>query len=70
MQHHQEYEIRIVNMSLGDDESVSYKQSEVDRLAEQLIEEGIVVVAAVGNDENGAIKATGQFTQCNCGRWY
>ena len=26
------------------------------RLAEQLVEEGIVVVAAVGNDENGVIK--------------
>ena len=56
MQHHQEYGIRIVNMSISDDEAISYKQSEVDRLAEQLVEEGIVVVAAVGNDENGMIK--------------
>jgi len=43
-------------MSLGDDEVISYKQSEVDRLTELLIEKGIVIVAAVGNDENGAIK--------------
>ncbi len=50
------YGIRIVNMSLGDDEPISYKRSEVDRLAEALVEKGIVVVAAVGNDENGSIK--------------
>ena len=56
LQHHREYGIRIVNMSISDDEPVSYKQSEVDRLVEQLIDEGIVVVAAVGNDENGSIK--------------
>ena len=56
LQHHREYGIRIVNMSISDDEAVSYKQSEVDRLAEQLVEEGIIVVAAVGNDENGSIK--------------
>jgi serine protease AprX len=43
-------------MSLGDDEAISFKQSEIDKLAEQLIEKGIVIVAAVGNDETGAIK--------------
>jgi serine protease AprX len=53
---HEQYNIRIVNMSLGDDAAISYKQSEVDQLAEQLVEKGIVVVAAVGNDEHGAIK--------------
>jgi len=53
---HEQYNIRIVNMSLGDDAAVSYKQSEVDQLAEQLVENGIVVVAAVGNDEHGTIK--------------
>lgn len=57
LQHHRDYDIRIVNISLGDDDIVSYKQSKVDRLAEQLIDEGIAVVAAVGNDENGVIKA-------------
>jgi serine protease AprX len=56
LQHHREYGIRIVNMSISDDEAISYKQSEVDRLAEQLVEEGVVVVAAVGNDEKGVIK--------------
>ena len=52
----EKYDIRIVNMSLGDDAPASYKQSEVDQLAEQLVRNGIVVVAAVGNDENGVIK--------------
>ncbi len=56
LQHHRKYNIRIVNMSLGDDEVISYTQSEVDRLAEQLIEKGIVIVAAVGNDVNGMIR--------------
>jgi serine protease AprX len=56
LQHYKKYDIRIVNMSLGDDAATSYKQSEIDKLAEQLVELGIVVVAAVGNDEHGAIK--------------
>ena len=54
--HYTEYNIRVVNMSLGADEAVSYKQSEIDKLAEELIELGISVVAAVGNDESGLIK--------------
>ena len=53
---YKKYDIRIVNMSLGDDNATSYKQSEIDKLAAQLVEKGIVVVAAVGNDENGLIK--------------
>jgi serine protease AprX len=56
LNNHEKYNIRIVNMSLGDDEVISYKQSEVDRLTEKLIKKGIVIVAAVGNDETGAIK--------------
>jgi len=55
LENHEAYNIRIVNMSLGDDELVSYKASRVDRLAEALIEKNIVVVAAVGNNENGNI---------------
>ncbi|HZE84524.1 MAG TPA: S8 family serine peptidase, partial [Puia sp.] len=54
--HHDQYGIRIVNMSLGGDEEGSYKDSRVDQLAEALIAEGIVVVAAVGNDEYGAVR--------------
>ncbi|MEO8772573.1 MAG: S8 family serine peptidase [Ferruginibacter sp.] len=56
LQNHEAYNIRIVNVSLGDDIIESYKASAVDQLAEQIIEKGIVIVAAVGNDENGIIK--------------
>jgi serine protease AprX len=56
LENHEEHNISIVNISLGGDETVSYKQSEIDNLAEQLIKKGIVVVAAVGNDERTAIK--------------
>lgn len=56
LENHHNYDIRIVNMSVGDDITGSYKQSEVDNLCEQLIEEGITIVAAVGNDQNGTIK--------------
>lgn len=54
--HHREYDIKIVNMSLGGDEALSYHDSAIDRLAEQLIAAGITIVAAVGNDEEAAIK--------------
>ncbi|MEP7232409.1 MAG: S8 family serine peptidase [Ginsengibacter sp.] len=53
---HKEYDIRIVNLSISDDVTGSYSESEVDKLAEQLIEKGIVVVAGVGNDEKGTLK--------------
>ncbi len=56
LENHDTYNIRIANISLGDDVIGSYKESKVDQLAEQLIEKGITIVAAVGNDENGMIK--------------
>jgi serine protease AprX len=56
LQNQRKYNIRVVNMSLGDDEPVSFRESEVDRLAEKLIAEGVVIVAAAGNDESGKIK--------------
>lgn len=52
----EKYNIRIVNMSLGDDFTGSYKESEVDQLAEQLFEKGVIIVAAAGNDQYGTIK--------------
>lgn len=55
-ENHQKYNIRIVNISVGADEAISYKQSEVARLAENLIDNGITIIAAVGNDEHGSIK--------------
>jgi serine protease AprX len=54
--HHKDYGIRIVNMSLGDDEAISYKLSETARLCEKLVAAGVVVVAAAGNDINGNVK--------------
>lgn len=57
LDHHHEYGIRVINISLGADESGPYQQSEVDRLAEQLMAQGLIIVAAVGNDEYGLVKA-------------
>ena len=51
LENHRAMGIRIINLSLSDDESGSYKDSKVDQLAEALIAEGIIIVAAVGNDE-------------------
>ncbi len=56
LKNYKKYDIRIVNMSLGDDEPISYQQSEIDRLAEELTDKGIIIVAAAGNDPNGSIK--------------
>ncbi len=50
------FDIRIINMSLGDDVKGVWVNSEVDLLAEALIEKGITIVAAVGNDDKAAIK--------------
>lgn len=55
LENHRQYDIRIVNLSLAGDEINSYKESRIDQLAEALINEGITVVAAVGNHEQGAI---------------
>ena len=56
LDHHQEYMIRVVSISLGDDLPLSNKESVVSQLAEKLIEAGVVVVAAAGNDLNGQLK--------------
>jgi serine protease AprX len=56
MKNHKQYNIRIINMSLGDDATGSWKNSKVDILAEKLIETGITIVAAVGNDDRAAVK--------------
>ncbi len=62
LNNHKKYNIRIVNMSLGDDMPTSIRHSEVNKLAEQLEVNGIVVVAAVGNDEHGDIKPPANST--------
>jgi serine protease AprX len=53
---HLNYNIRIVNMSVGADENIGYHESLIDQLAEQLIREGIHIVAAAGNDTEATIK--------------
>ena len=53
---YKKYDIQVINMSLGDDASGSWKNSKVDLLAEKLIEKGITIVAAVGNDNSASIK--------------
>ncbi len=54
--HHQKYSIRIVSISVGADLTESHDENEINELAEELIKNGIVVVAAVGNDVNGQLK--------------
>ena len=56
-ENHAAYGIRIINLSISGDEAGSYKEDRVDQLAESLIAEGIVIVAAIGNDEHGAIRS-------------
>ncbi|MGH9882584.1 MAG: S8 family serine peptidase, partial [Pyrinomonadaceae bacterium] len=48
----QRYNIRVLNISLGGDEDVSYSRSVIDQAAEEAIRQGIVVVAAAGNSGN------------------
>lgn len=49
LENREKFNIRVVNMSLGGDENVSYRQSEIDQLAEQVVAAGVVVVVAAGN---------------------
>lgn len=53
----EKYNIKIINLSVTDDDEIPYKESKIDLAAEEAIEKGIVVVAAVGNDLNAKIKA-------------
>jgi serine protease AprX len=48
-EHKQKYGIRIISISVGDDEPASLSESPVDQEAERAVQEGIVVVAAAGN---------------------
>ena len=51
LENHEFKGIRIVNISLGADETGSHKNSRVDKLCELLIANGVTIVAAAGNDE-------------------
>lgn len=56
LKHHRKYDIRIVSISIGDDEPLATKDSIVSQLAEEMTQAGIIVVAAAGNDLNGQLK--------------
>ena len=56
LDNHQEYDIKIVNLSVSDDEPTSYHLSEIDQLAKALEDAEIHVVAAAGNDPNTSLK--------------
>lgn len=53
---HQQYGIRIINMSIGDDEAIPASRSEINRQIGILEKLGLVVVAAAGNDSSAPIK--------------
>lgn len=46
----QKYGIRIISMSVADDEPAGLKESPVDQAVEEAVSKGIVVVTAVGNN--------------------
>lgn len=50
LEHHEAYNIRIVNISLGEGREQSYLDNALDQMAEALVQAGIVVVVAAGND--------------------
>jgi serine protease AprX len=56
LDHHREFAVRIVSISLSDDQPLANNDSVVSQLAEKLIAQGIIVVAAAGNDLNGQLK--------------
>ncbi|MBK8809481.1 MAG: S8 family serine peptidase [Acidobacteria bacterium] len=45
----EKFDIRIVNMSLGGDMDESTHESRINRLAEKLVEKGVIVTVAAGN---------------------
>lgn len=49
IQNKERYNIRVVSISLGGDQDVSYRRNAVDMAAEDAVEAGLVVVVAAGN---------------------
>ncbi|MBX7220254.1 MAG: S8 family serine peptidase [Blastocatellia bacterium] len=49
IENREKYNIRIVNISLGGDADVSYKENIVDLAAEEAVKLGLVIVVAAGN---------------------
>jgi len=52
IENREQYNIRVLNISLGGDEDVPCSKSIIDQAAEEAIKQGIVVVAAAGNSGN------------------
>jgi serine protease AprX len=50
------YRIRIINLSVYDDATISWKNSAIDKAVERAVGKGISVVAAAGNDPNAPIR--------------
>ncbi|MBI3817296.1 MAG: S8 family serine peptidase [Planctomycetes bacterium] len=49
LNHYSEYQIKVVNLSVGGDEPAPSKENRLDRMAARAVKSGIVVVAAAGN---------------------
>jgi serine protease AprX len=49
LSHHQQYNIRVVNVSCGGDYECSYLEDDLCQAAESLVRAGVVVVCAAGN---------------------
>jgi serine protease AprX len=54
--HRDAYNIRIINLSVTDDEPTPFRDSIVDAAAEEAFKAGIVLVAAVGNEPGASVK--------------
>jgi len=54
-EHRKQYDIRVISISVGGDEPSPLTDSPVDQEAEQAVREGIIVVAAVGNNPDRPI---------------
>jgi serine protease AprX len=50
IEHARQYNIRIISLSVADDEPASINASPVNQAVEEAVQQGIVVVAAVGNN--------------------
>lgn len=50
IEHRDDYDIRVVNISCGGDKEASYVTDELSRVAEDAVRDGLVLVVAVGNE--------------------
>lgn len=55
LENHEEYNIRIVNMSVTDDWPISYKESEIAHTIRKLVDKDITIVAAAGNNPDAEL---------------